>query len=412
MSRLPYPLALVGLITLLACGGPPGGGADGGSPSDAGPTDAGPTDAGPTDAGPTDAGPPDAGPTDTTPPETTIDAAPSRPLAPGDEAAVAFSADEPSTFECRLDAAAWATCTSAWRATVEALGAHVFEVRATDLAGNVDPTPASATFAVADPVSTPYTLRIVASNVTSGRYQAYEAPGIRILQALGPDIALMNEFNYENNTEADLQAFVTETFGPEFYWSRELEAQIPNGVVSRFPILESGEWNDDQVTNRDFAWARIDIPGPVDLWAVSVHLLTDSGRRPAEATALVSYVQSHVPEGDYLVIGGDFNTKSRTETCVDRLGQVVEVEAPWPVDQSGNGDTSAARDDPYDWVAPDADLAALEVPLDLGPDSFPNGVVFDTREFTPLSSVPPALEGDSGATAMQHMAVARDFRIP
>jgi len=36
-------------------------------------------------------------------------------------------------------------------------------------------------------------------------------------------------------------------------------------------IVEAGEWDDPRVGNRDFAWARIDIPGPVDLWAVSVH---------------------------------------------------------------------------------------------------------------------------------------------
>ena len=53
--------------------------------------------------------------------------------------------------------------------------------------------------------------------------------------------------------------------------------QVGNAILSRWPILESGEWDDTSVSNRDFAWARIDIPGPRDLWVVSVHLLTASG---------------------------------------------------------------------------------------------------------------------------------------
>jgi hypothetical protein len=42
----------------------------------------------------------------------------------------------------------------------------------------------------------------------------------------------------------------------------------------------------------------------------------------------------------------------------------------------------------------------------------PNGLVFDTRVFTPLSSAPPALVGDSDpADGMQHMAVVKDYVI-
>ena len=63
--------------------------------------------------------------------------------------------------------------------------------------------------------------------------------------------------------------------------------QIPNAVVSRYPILDGGHWADPKANNRDFAWARIDIPGPVDLWAISVHLLTSgSSKRKAEASEL------------------------------------------------------------------------------------------------------------------------------
>ena len=86
-------------------------------------------------------------PPDTTPPETTIDSAPS-----GSSGSVAFSANEPGArFECSLDGAAFAACTSpaAYAGLVE--GAHSFDVRAIDGAGNVDASPARASWTVAAP---------------------------------------------------------------------------------------------------------------------------------------------------------------------------------------------------------------------------------------------------------------------
>ena len=63
-----------------------------------------------------------------------------------------FSADEPgSSFECRLDsaqAADWAACSSPKSYTNLPDGTHTFEVRATDGAGNTDPTPASRSFTI------------------------------------------------------------------------------------------------------------------------------------------------------------------------------------------------------------------------------------------------------------------------
>ncbi len=87
-------------------------------------------------------GPPDA---DVTAPETTITSAPSGNT-PGSTATVAFTASEPSTFECRLDQAGYAPCTSPQTYTSLAAGAHSVDVRAIDTAGNVDGSPATATW--------------------------------------------------------------------------------------------------------------------------------------------------------------------------------------------------------------------------------------------------------------------------
>src|ERR1039457_6849019 len=46
-------------------------------------------------------------------------------------------------------------------------------------------------------------------------------------------------------------------------------------------------------------------------------------------------------------------------------------------------------------------------------NTFPNGLVFDSRVYTPLSDVPPVQFSDSGSlNGMQHMAVVKDFAVP
>src|SRR5262245_2722682 len=153
----------------------------------------------------------------------------------------------------------------------------------------------------ADPVR----IRIVASNLSSGPKQSYDlGHGARILQGLKPDIVLMQEFNFGDNSEPRIRGFVTANFGPDFVFFREKPGpgRIPNGIISRFPILASGFWDDQAVSNREFVFARIDIPGDRDLWVVSLHLLTDDRKRPGEARALASLIQRNVPGAAYLVI--------------------------------------------------------------------------------------------------------------
>ena len=85
---------------------------------------------------------------DTVAPDTTIGSGPSGPTASA-AASFAFSSSETgSTFECRLDAGAWQSCTSPRALSALAQGAHTFRVRATDAAGNVDATEATRTWTV------------------------------------------------------------------------------------------------------------------------------------------------------------------------------------------------------------------------------------------------------------------------
>ncbi|HEX7255584.1 MAG TPA: DNRLRE domain-containing protein, partial [Gaiellaceae bacterium] len=84
---------------------------------------------------------------DLTPPQTEIDAGPADPTA-NTSATFEFSAGEASTFECRLDDGAFSACASPQAYAGLAEGSHTFDVRATDRAGNVDSTPARATWTI------------------------------------------------------------------------------------------------------------------------------------------------------------------------------------------------------------------------------------------------------------------------
>ena len=90
-------------------------------------------------------------PPDTEAPETTID---SGPPADGNDTSPGFefsSSESGSTFECRLDAAAFAACQSPYAPGELDFGDHVFEVRATDAAVNTDASPASVSFRISEP---------------------------------------------------------------------------------------------------------------------------------------------------------------------------------------------------------------------------------------------------------------------
>ncbi|HEY1957733.1 MAG TPA: endonuclease/exonuclease/phosphatase family protein [Polyangiaceae bacterium] len=259
------------------------------------------------------------------------------------------------------------------------------------------------------PVRPANTFRLVAANITSGNNQAYEDPGIRIFQGLLPDVVLIQEFNYQSGTLRDL---VDTAFGTNYSFFVEPTGTIPNGIVSRYPIMNAGSWVDASTTDRGFAWAYIDLPGATDLFAVSLHLLTSSATaRDTEAKQVVSLVQANAPQGAYIAIGGDFNTDATTEAALADLGAVVVVAPPFPADQDGNTNTSTNRNRPHDWVLASPSLDAQKVAAWVGTSIYDDGLVFDSRVYTPLSDVAPVLATDSAVTGMQHMPVVRDFTI-
>ncbi len=85
---------------------------------------------------------------DATPPDTSLTSGPAVTVN-STSATFTFSSTDPgATFQCRLDGAAFAPCTSPRQLAGLTEGSHTFEVRASDAAGNIDASPASRTWTV------------------------------------------------------------------------------------------------------------------------------------------------------------------------------------------------------------------------------------------------------------------------
>lgn len=254
------------------------------------------------------------------------------------------------------------------------------------------------------------TCRVMAANLTSGNYSSYEGPGIRIFQGLKPDVVAIQEFNYQSGT---IRQLVDTAFGASYFYCRGSGSK-PNGVVSRWPILASGEWNarDAYYPDREYSWATVDIPGPVDMHVVSVHLSTDSSERPGEARDLTNHVRSAFAPTECIVLAGDLNAANRTEAALTTL-KTIFSDSCQPADQAANDNTSANRSKPLDYVLASSALEARQVPATVLGHAFPDGLVYDSRVSSPYSMLPPPVQsGDSGAASMQHMGVVKDFAFP
>ena len=272
------------------------------------------------------------------------------------------------------------------------------------------------------------TIRFMSANITSGNQQNYDdGKGIHIFKAFKPDIVVIQEFNYTEGAGS----LVRTAFGEDFSYYKGT-GRIPNGIISRWPILSHGTWSSNITTDRSWEWAVIDIPGNRDLLAVSVHLHGDKHNQ--EFKPLLTEITNKQKEGNYYVIlGGDFNTSSRDSavssicynssilTCSSKSGM-------YPVDQLGNGMTSGERDDYYDYVIFDKELDTYEIPITIGEHTYAHGHVIDSRVYSDLNElddIPPVEAEDSWLcetsphcdgkketrTNMQHMAVIRDVKI-
>src|SRR4029079_15990474 len=109
-------------------------------------------------------------------------------------------------------------------------------------------------------------------------------------------------------------------------------------------------------------------------------------------------------------VAGDFNVDSRSQAAMTTFKTFLS-DGPIPTDAQSGGDpdTNEPRNKPYDYVLPSFSFTNLLTASVFPSHSFSNGLVFDSRVYTPLSDVAPVQFGDSSNA--QHMAVLKDFNI-
>lgn len=254
-------------------------------------------------------------------------------------------------------------------------------------------------------------VRVMAANL-NGNSQILGTPQLNILEGLKADVVAMQEFIYSDNSTNAFRQMIDDTFGTNYVYFRESGYSLPNGIISRYPIIAAGSWDDPYVSNRGFAWAQINLPGTNDLYVVSVHLLTSSSStRNSEAAEIKSRVQSEFPANAWVIVAGDMNTDSRSEGAISTFTTFLS-DSPIPTDAEtgGDPDTNEPRSKPYDYVLPSFSMTNTLTSVVFPSHTFPKGLVFDSREYTPLSEVSPVQFADS--SSCQHMGILKDFLVP
>jgi hypothetical protein len=157
---------------------------------------------------------------DTTPPESTVVSGPSG-TASSASASFTFSSSEAnSTFECRLDSGAYASCTSPISYADLSNGFHTFEVRATDAAGNTEATSASRTWMVDTTTAPSNPVLVGAGDIASCSSSGDEATA-NLLDSISGTVFTLGDNAYENGSVPEF----ANCYGPS--WGRHKARTMP-----------------------------------------------------------------------------------------------------------------------------------------------------------------------------------------
>ena len=283
---------------------------------------------------------------DTAAPNTTLDDVPADPSA-DDAPSFEFSASEPgSTFECKVDAGAWTTCSSPETIGLLADGSHTFSVRAADAAGNVDATPAAHTWTV-DTVAPESSFTVVPADPSNDATPTFE--------------------------------FSADEPGSTFQCRVDSGAWAPCTSPAATPALADGshtfsvratdQAGNEETTPESYTWL-------VDAGAPSVAITEPSGAVNA-SDADPYTVTATTPDGDVTSVEffrcSDASAACGTGSWVS-LGTdgTTPYEASWPLDADGNRSlravaTDAASNTGADVVDVTIDRTVPATTIDSGP---------------------------------------------
>ena len=101
----------------------------------------------------------------------------------------------------------------------------------------------SCLWAISATAQSNVTVRVMAANL-NGNSQTLGTSQLNILQGLKADIVAMQEFLYSDNSTNAFRQMIDDTFGTNYVYFRESGYSLPNGIISRYPIIASGSWDD------------------------------------------------------------------------------------------------------------------------------------------------------------------------
>jgi MYXO-CTERM domain-containing protein len=298
---------------------------------------------------------------DTTPPDTTLTSQP--PTSTRETSArFTFSSEEGATFECRLDEAPFETCTSPSHYAELREDVHTFQVRAKDMAGNVDPTPASHTWTVdltapdttlvltpADPSHTASATFSFISNKADVDFECKRDDALAFTPCTSPlEYTELTEGPHTFQVRAMDAAGNTDATPASFTWV--VDARPPAAPVIQSPTEGS------TITQRQPSISGIAQPGSI------VTLVLDDV--PFETTTADSLGQWMITPASQL----SFGPHTLTATAQDGGGTSVTSDpVSFTIEDSGglDGGLDAGPDGGLD-AGPDGGL-------DAGPDGSPDG---------------------------------------
>ena len=213
-----------------------------------------------------------------------------------------------------------------------------------------------------------YPLRVMNYNIHS----AYNSAGSQDLEAIarvieesGADIIGFQEVSRGRLMDggADMPTWLSRRLGMEMLFQGTEEPHWGNALLSRYPILESGEGvlpRAGTLIGRGYLWARIDVGASEPLLVIVTHLhhLEDEGEvREVQVPVILDFWGSR----SSTVLIGDLNDwPGENEIEIIEAAGLMDS---WSEAGSGPGYTWPAAD-PYqriDWIWHSSDLQAVEM---------------------------------------------------
>ena len=109
-------------------------------------------------------------------------------------------------------------------------------------------------------------------------------------------------------------------YGPNKFYPR---GDHGNATFSRLPIAEARnhDLSTNRIERRGVLHARVDV-GPTTLHVLNTHLGLNTLQRRTQVRRIARIIQEHCPEGEPLLLGGDFNdwTGNLNRVVVDACG--------------------------------------------------------------------------------------------